>query len=345
MTVYFGDAGHIELKRASIDTVFASVVDPSDVNASRARFSFDFPSEMLLTGDMLEIRADPGYTLDFIPPDAWISGEVEPDGIWYINVDQVGGIRLYDRFDNAVNGEYTGRVPLVEITESIPIQVKVRDAIPRCVGQITRYEVSTDRDAVDVSSLSDEFRENFSGMISGSGEMQANFDYRLGRCDPAYQEDIDGWEPEVPLYMHQLLMRQQLGSGFEARFMVLHRGAGYDENDEVWLEAKGILTNAAIRIAPTEIIQSSFRFVLTGPAAWRVKSTTQYLLQENRALLALERRQGRGYLEQEHDAPPHEPPGQVGLLDLVTETGAMIATHDGATVQARTIMGRTRGAA
>lgn len=339
MTVYLGDAGFVELRRQSIDTVFSSVVDPSDVNASRARFSFDFPSEMLLTGDMLEIRAADGYTLDFIAPSSWDDNQIHSDGIWFINVDQVGGIRLYDEFDSAVNGEYVGRVPLLDIDISIPITVKVRDAIPRCVGQITSYEVNTARDAVDVSSLSDEFRQQFSGMISGSGQMQANFDYKLGICQPEY-ETVDGWEPEMPLYLHQLLVRQQLGSGFSARFMVLARGGGYDENDEVWLEVDGILTNAAVAVEPTGAIRSSFRFVTTGPARWRVRTTTQYILQENRSLLALERRQGRGYLEQEHDAPPHEAPGAIEVLPLVTHDSARIRTDTGDLVTVRTRLAR-----
>lgn len=339
MTVYLGDAGYVELRRASINTLFRSVVDPSDVNVGRARFSFDFPSEMLISGDMLEIRADPGFFLDFISPAGWDDGQVHPDGIWFINVDQVGGIRLYDEFDSAINGEYAGRVPLLDIDISIPITVRVRDAIPRCVGQITSYELNTARDAVDVSSLSDEFREQFAGMISGSGQMAANFDYKLGLCQPGY-ETVDGWEPEMPLYLHQLLVRQQLGSGFNARFLVLARGNGYDENDEVWLEADGVLTNAAVSVAPTDIIRSSFQFVTTGPARWRVKTTTQYLLQESRDLLALERRQGRGFIEQEHDAPPNEPPGAIGLAELVTDTGARIRTHAGDLVTVRTRLGR-----
>jgi hypothetical protein len=335
VTVYLGDAGYVELRRQAINTLFNSVVDPSDVNASRARFSFDFPGDMLITGDMLEMRAAPGYTLDFIAPSAWDDGQVHDDGIWFVNVDQVGGIRLYDQFDSAVNGEYVGRVTLLDIDISIPITVKVRDAIPRCVGQITGYEVNTARDAVDVSSLSDEFRENFAGMISGSGQMQANFDYKIGMCQPEY-ETVDGWEPEMPLYLHQLLVRQQLGSGFSARFMVLARGNAYDENDEVWLEADGVLTNAAVAVEPTGIIRSSFQFVTTGPARWRVRTTTQYILQESRDLLALERMQGRGYLEQEHDAPPHEAPGAIEVLPLVTNTGVRIRTNTGDLVAVRT---------
>ena len=334
MTVYFGDAGYVELRRDSIDTVFSSVVDPSDVNPGRARFSFDFPSEMLITGDMLEIWAEPGYTLDFLDPSAWPDGRVYPDGVWFINVDQVGGIRLYDEFDAAVNGEYEGRVFLRNISSPIPIKVRVKDAIPRCLGQVTSYEVNTSRDAVDVTSLSSEFRDNFSGLISGSGRLNANFDYKIGVCEPEY-ESVDGWEPEMPIYLHQLLVRQQLGSSFDARFMVLARGGGYDDNDEVWLEASGVITNAAVTVEPTQLIRSTFEFVLTGPAIWRVKTTTQYLLQESRDLLALERRQGRGYLEQEHDAPPFAllP---LSLNRLVTHRGEGVTTLDGGQMVART---------
>ena len=42
MGVYLGNIGNVELTRRSIEDGLESLVNPSDVNASRNRFSFDF---------------------------------------------------------------------------------------------------------------------------------------------------------------------------------------------------------------------------------------------------------------------------------------------------------------
>jgi hypothetical protein len=51
MSVYLGNIGNIEIARKAIDEVLESVVNPSDVNASRNRFSFDFDEGCLISGD------------------------------------------------------------------------------------------------------------------------------------------------------------------------------------------------------------------------------------------------------------------------------------------------------
>jgi hypothetical protein len=91
MSVFLGCSGSVELTRSSIDEVFASVVNPSDVNAARNHFSFDFPVGVLLTGDQLEIKATDGGPLSFV------AGWGFPDGKWFIHVDEVGSVRCGGR--------------------------------------------------------------------------------------------------------------------------------------------------------------------------------------------------------------------------------------------------------
>ena len=55
MTVFLGNSGRVRLRRSTPERTFTSTVDPGDVNVSKKRFSFDFPQEMLLTGDRLRI--------------------------------------------------------------------------------------------------------------------------------------------------------------------------------------------------------------------------------------------------------------------------------------------------
>ncbi len=42
MAIYLGNVGFVELRRTGSATPLSSVLDPSDVNASEKRFSFDF---------------------------------------------------------------------------------------------------------------------------------------------------------------------------------------------------------------------------------------------------------------------------------------------------------------
>ena len=292
MSVIFGTAGAVELTRSSVGEVFASVVNPSDVNAAKDHFSFDFQAGMLLTGDQLEIKATDGGLLSFV--DGW----AYPDGKWYIHVDQVGSIRLYLEFADAVAGERAGQVNLAVPTRDIPIEVRVRNAIPRMLAEVTSFELNTSREAVDVTELGDEFREQHATLISGSGTLNCFFDYAHDRCGGGVSV---GFEPELPIYLHQLLLRQQLGSGFHARLFVLTRGSGKESGDEVWYEFDALITNAGIAFEPTQPVRSTIQFVTTGEVKLLVKTRGSLLLQENSDRIALEVNQGSGFIELEQD--------------------------------------------
>jgi hypothetical protein len=62
MGVYLGQIGTIELTRKSLEGSKESVVNPSDVNATRNRFSFDFDEGFLISGDLAEITTTDGTT-------------------------------------------------------------------------------------------------------------------------------------------------------------------------------------------------------------------------------------------------------------------------------------------
>ena len=68
MGIYLGSAGCVELRRTQFDETFTSVVNDSDVNPDKNRFSFNFPLGSLITGDMIEIkRTDGGGVLCYCP--------------------------------------------------------------------------------------------------------------------------------------------------------------------------------------------------------------------------------------------------------------------------------------
>ena len=298
MTVFLGVAGYVELRRSTTAEVFTSVVNPSDVNAPKDRFSFDFPEGMLLTGDRIEIKATDGGLLTFVDASGWVVNSQQNSGSWYINVDELGGIRLYDNFYNAVNGESPGRINLLTPDRDIPIEVRDVAADARILGKVTSYEFNNSREAVDVTELSDEFRQQHSSLISGSGSIECLFDYR------SRVNSINNRSPELASYMHQLLLRQKLGGVFGAKLFIVTPGwgDGAANNDRLWFEFDAVITNAGVALQPENVVRSQFEFVTTGVIA--IKAATGdvpgYIVQENTDYLLLEQ-DSSAKLELEYD--------------------------------------------
>jgi hypothetical protein len=296
MTVFLGNSGRVRLRRSTPERTFTSTVDPGDVNVSKKRFSFDFPQEMLLTGDRLQIKSTNGVNLAFIDGSGWDGGSQLPDGAWFINVDDIGGISLYDTFANALNGQSSGKITLAAITTAIPIEVKSVQAEYNILGLVRSFELNNDREVVDVTALSDEFRKNESGLISGSGSVSCEFHY-----DP----DAAGLtvDTDVPSYLHELILRQKLGAEFDAELYIVEQGENAEAtNDFFFFEFKGIVTNAAIGLGTGELTVSNFNFVTTGPITPKLGLgiISNYVLKEDTDRILLEQ-PGSGKLELETD--------------------------------------------
>jgi len=256
MTVYLGNAGNIELTRDSGD-VIAGTVTPGDVNTVKGMFSFDFTFGAFVTGDFVEFSS--ASTLSFI------SGYAYTKGNWFVNVDQLGGLRLYPTYSDAVAGTSNNRVALATPGAAVAVSCKILNSVPRVLGQIVKFELSTDREAVDTTGLGDEFRNQYSTLITGSGSIECIFDYAVAG------------ETEIAVYLHNLLLRQQFGSDFKANLYILGEGQAQGVNagnDSVWYEINGVMTQAAISCAAGDIIGSTFTFVTTGEIKLRVQTTT-----------------------------------------------------------------------
>ena len=256
MTVYLGNAGNIELIRDSGD-VIAGIITPSNVVATKGMFSFDFSSGTFVTGDFVEFSST--VTLSFI------SGWAYPKGNFFVNVDQIGGLRLYNTYSDAVAGTSNNRIALATPGADIAVNCKILNSVPRVLGQIVKFELSTDREAVDTTGLGDEFRNQYSTLITGSGSIECIFDYAVAG------------QVEVAVYLHNLLLRQQFGSDFKANLYILSEGQAQGvnaANDSVWYEISGVMTQAAISCVAGDIISSTFTFVTTGEIKLRVQTTT-----------------------------------------------------------------------
>jgi hypothetical protein len=256
MTVYLGNAGNIELTRDSGD-IIEGTITPSNVVAPKGMFSFDFSSGTFVTGDFVEFSS--ATTLSFV------SGWAYSRGNWFVNVDQLGGLRLYNTYSDAVAGTSNNRVALATPGAAVVVSCKILNSVPRVLGQIVKFELSTDREAVDTTGLGDEFRNQYSTLITGSGSIECIFDYAVAG------------EIEVAVYLHNLLLRQQFGSDFKANLYILSEGQAQGANaanDSVWYEISGVMTQAGISCAAGDIIGSTFTFVTTGEIKLRVQTTT-----------------------------------------------------------------------
>lgn len=278
MSVYMGEDGGLLIKRTAVGQgLLRSNLDPGDVNVDRRRFSFDFPVEALITGDRIEIYTADGSDLTLVKDHDF------PDGVWHCHIDDSGGVRLYDEFEDAINGGIENAVELIEPPATQQILVRTRNSKFRCYAQMRSWEITTSRQQVDTTTLGEEFVTRFArGLISGQGTATCIWDYKDAICDPM---DCDE-ETEKPHYLCELLLRLKQGALFRGQFF-LHTGS-----PSVWYEADCVVTNAAMNFAPGRIVQSQVQFVTTGPIDLHTGQPDGFVLQEDGDLVLQENADG-----------------------------------------------------
>ena len=276
MSVYLGTFGEVELKRQFDGGSLTSTIGTGDVNVSKKRFSFDFDHGQLLTGDQIEITSTDDSALDFI--DSYTDSSVKK----YIYVDELDGIRLYDSFAHAVNGGATNATTLATPGNEIPIKVVVQNADYRVLGRVQSYELNTQRETVDTTTLSDEFRTRISTVMSGSGRMA---------CEWEYTGDT---AKELPHYLLELALRTRVGSSFQGRFYLKTNGynpGGHTNasDDQIWYEVNGVITACAVQFTPNQMVQITADFITTGSIQIRMKLVTpDDIVQEDGSVLRLD---------------------------------------------------------
>ena len=243
MTVYLGTHGTIELQRQSATPFFELELKSDDVDITKKRFGFHkLQHGDLVTGDKIKITAD--------DPLGLISGSTEKSTEKYIHVDTVDGIRLYDTFAKAVNGTQADAETLTKPSSNLSVKVEIlNDA--RIVAQVKSFELNTERETVDTTTLSDDFR------IS------------------AFWEYTGDTTREVPNYILQLVLRTKVGSNFKGRFFLKvddynPSGVSARANDLVFYDIEGMLTSAAVQFAPDNVVEIAADFVTTGAIQLRM---------------------------------------------------------------------------
>ena len=271
MGVYFGQWGEVALKRDTLQSALQTKLDPYDVNTSTKRFSVDHSSGSLITGDEVEIETADGSTLELV------NGHSYPDGKWFINVDQVGGIRLFDSFAKAIEGLTANALTLVAPSSSKDILIRTRNERFRHVAGVREFEMTTSREQVDLTNLGDEFRNQYeAGLISGQGSMNCIWEHSYESKDRANNY---GTDPEFPFYLAQLVVRTQQGSDFDGVFYIYKDNNNAKNN--VYYEANCIITNVAVTVSASEIIETRIEFITNGAIALKIGDTPGVLLQED----------------------------------------------------------------
>ncbi len=289
MAIYLGDAGHIELQRRSINDTYTCALDPEDVDVDRYRFSFDGSGQhvFLITGDRVRFEREDGNNVQLL------EGVTDQTGITkFVHIDSVGGVRLFDSFNTALEGSKDKAVRLAKPSEVQQITISLQEMEWRCLAQVRQYSLTTARETIDLTELGDDFRRNYaSGLINGQGSCICLWDYT-------------GKDDEYSNYLAKLILRLNLGAAFDGRFYIKKEEyspiteeclAGEERNQAVWWEALCIVTNVSMSFTSADVIESQIDFVTTGPFALRSGILPAYLRQEDYGLV-LEEELGRGIL-------------------------------------------------
>ena len=259
MAIYFGSEGLIELKRKK-GRPLVTQLDPADVNTTKKRFSVDFDHGSLITGDIIEIATQDGSDLELV------SGHNHPDGRWFIYVDEVGGVKLFDEFSLALAGNASDAKTLVTPSSSKTVVIQTDGSKFRPLAKVKEFEMTTTRENIDISIMGDRFKRQYeNGTISGQGKLECIWEHQPFQKDNPIE--VVAAAPEFPIYLSQLVLRIDQGADFMGRFYLYFTGGTSEKS--VWYDAECLVSNIAISVESTDIIRTSIDFLTTGPVILR----------------------------------------------------------------------------
>lgn len=269
MTFFAGHTGRIRLRRTTQKTAFTSSISPNDVNTILQRLGFDGSLENILTGDRVSIGTNDPRNLICFPASTW-SGTTMNTISAYVNVNLYGGLRFFRNFEDAINNNRAAELPLESFAGApLPIEVNIEDVDFHTAGSVTGFTFQTEREAVETTTLSDKFKQQYSaGLISGSGSIDALF-------SPYAQI-----RQESSLLLLQLIQRVEIGSSFEAQLFITDENA-FGSDLDVYYEFEAAITRAGVEVKSDAIISASIDFLATGEIKLLVGHAPSYILQQN----------------------------------------------------------------
>lgn len=288
MTFFVGHTGIVRLQRNASNS-FPAIISPADVNTSLNRFSFENSEDNLITGDLVEISTTDARGIDFLPSSFWglPEGQKANNARAVVNVNDVGGIRLYRDFADAINNVRAQEVSLSSFAgANLNVAIAVRDTRYNTLGSVTSFEINTDRGAMETTSLSDVFRQQYSaGLLSGNGSIECLFSYETTGV------------AETPLLLLQIINRLDIGSSFKALLSLSSVEKTATFTEEVYYEVDAVITRAGVTVTADSLVSCSIDFVTTGEFKLRIGVPSEYILKEDNDAIYLE--QSLDYLLQE----------------------------------------------
>lgn len=288
MTFFVGHTGIVRLQRNASNS-FPAIISPADVNTSLNRFSFENSEDNLITGDLVEISTTDARGIDFLPSSFWglPEGQKANNARAVVNVNNVGGIRLYRDFADAINNVRAQEASLSSFAgANLNVAIAVRDTRYNTLGSVTSFEINTDRGAMETTSLSDVFRQQYSaGLLSGNGSIECLFSYETTGV------------AETPLLLLQIINRLDIGSSFKALLSLSSVEKTATFTEEVYYEVDAVITRAGVTVTADSLVSCSIDFVTTGEFKLRIGVPSEYILKEDNDAIYLE--QSLDYLLQE----------------------------------------------
>lgn len=288
MAIWSGYGGGLQLQRASAGAVYVHL-QPGDVDAAAKRMSADRGTASLITGDQAAISLvdDSGTLLTdplpFMAAGAWVDNARYSDGQWFVNVDPIGGIRFYTKWEDSIKGGSENAVPLLKITSVCRVRILLKAGRQKCVAQTQSWTLNTNREIVDITPLGEGFEKNMSTLVSGSGTLDCFFSAGFDQCDESFGL-------ERSMYLHQLALRQEIGAEFLGVFLLKRSGhvvqdlSDAFDSSELFYLCNCVISNVASSVDVDEIIQSRVEFVTTDEIKLLYDYPKNYLTQEGDGL-------------------------------------------------------------
>ena len=291
MAFYVGNNGAIRLRRGtqiesgSISTSIA----PDDVMLALNRVGVEGAFENILTGDRVDLNTTDARGLAFLPTSNWSTNQIEDTISLYVNINALGGLRFFTSFEDAVNNLRSAEISLQAFSGAdLPLEITVRDVRANTLGSVTSYQFNTQRENIDVTTLTDRFKKQHdAGLLSGSGRIECLFDF-----------ETNAGLDESPLFLLQLIHRLDSGCAFDLELYLL------DENfnpnlPNIFYRVTAVATGTGVSVESNTLLTCTMDFVTTGEMRLLVGRPAEFLLQENDDRLKLEGQASLGFLLKE----------------------------------------------
>ena len=275
MTVYLGYSGHVRLRRTAEtslplgDGLYASI-GPEDINTSLNRAGLETAIDNLITGDRVELYTEDARGLAFFPLATWPTATATEKSISaFVNVNAAGGLRFFGTFADAVNNNRSAEYPLQSFAgDPLEVTYIIRDIDYNVLGNVKSFELNTEREDIDTTTLNDNFRQRYSaGLISGNGQISTYFDFNTTGIN------------EAPILMLQVLQRLDAGSRIDLALYLSESAT--DSTQNVYYDVEAMVVRSGVTVDADNVIEATVDFVTTGEVRLLVGKPSGYILKED----------------------------------------------------------------